>query len=414
MKFRIISRKLLMIMTDKNMEDIDKLFREGLNPENDPIEFQEEDWLKLKDRLDGNKKREKAIFWITRLSGAAALLFLFLLIRMLAPEEQKQVVQQNKTKMEIAKADEEQNQNRAFVEPKKPVDIVSASNDKKAVTQPPAKQHTTAKLQEKATGKPDSVTANNTNAPNELIGLAVPTGESTSRSIKQDTLKSNSRESNSKNESPFLAKSEPELKTEPEGQVRKLALSVLVAPDYNGVDNMNSAKMGNDLGLMLTYEITKKWSISTGGIYAKKLYDAGYNSYQPAKNLWTKYYPKSVNADCRVLDIPVNISYAFLNRNKTKILIGTGISSYIMLRENYHFNYYKTYKNTPLDYRVVNENQHWLSVVNVQASIERQINSRLSISLQPFMKIPLKNIGFAGVKLQTLGMAANLNWNFNL
>jgi hypothetical protein len=29
------------------------------------------------------------------------------------------------------------------------------------------------------------------------------------------------------------------------------------------------------------------------------------------------------------------------------------------------------------------------------------------------MKIPLSNIGFAGVKLQSLGMAVILNWNFN-
>lgn len=407
-------------MRDRNMEDIDKLFREGLNPENDTITFQEEDWLKLKDRLEGNKSRKKAIYWITRLGGVAALLFLFLMIRILLPEQQKQGAEPNETKTEIAKTDEKQNQTQAPTEitkpaeVKKPVYVASMAKEKIKVTTQPAKKQATTNLPENTAAKSDSAAANNTTVPKELTGQKVPSGESNIQAAKQDTVKSPTRESNPVNESPLLANTEPELKPEPERQMRKLALSVLVAPDYNGVDNLNNAKMGNDLGLMLTYGIAKNWSVSTGGIYAKKLYDASYTSYQPTKNLWTKYYPSSVNADCRVLDIPVNISYAFLNRNKTKILLGTGISSYIMLRENYHFNYYKVYKNTLVDYRVVNENQHWLSVVNVQASIEQQINSRLSISLQPFMKIPLKNIGFAGVKLQTLGLAVNLNWNFNL
>jgi hypothetical protein len=84
------------------------------------------------------------------------------------------------------------------------------------------------------------------------------------------------------------------------------------------------------------------------------------------------------------------------------------------LREDYRFSYAENNNSNPLSYRVVNENKHWLSVLNFQANFEQRLNSRLRIGLQPYLKIPLSNIGFAGVKLQSLGMAANLSWNFNL
>jgi len=163
---------------------------------------------------------------------------------------------------------------------------------------------------------------------------------------------------------------------------------------------------------MLTLKLASNWSFSTGGIYARKLYQTGFNNYNPSKNIWTEYYPNSVSADCRVLDIPMNINYTLLSRKNYTVSLGTGISSYIMLREDYRFTYAETNSNNPLAYHAVNENKHWLSVLNLQASFEQRLNQRLSFSLQPYLKIPLTNIGFAGVKLQSLGMAANLSWNF--
>ena len=229
-----------------------------------------------------------------------------------------------------------------------------------------------------------------------------------------ELLKSPDQKRSSAEESIFSAVGEPTENPIPERSIRKLALSVLAAPAYNGVNNLNNASLGSDFGLMVSFEVAKNWSLSTGGIYAKKLYDTGYRNYSPTKDIWTESYPRYVNADCRVLDIPLNISYTFLHLKNTNIGMGSGISSYIMLREDYRFSYRENSSNNPETYQVVNENRHWLSVLNLQATFEQRLNSRLSVSLQPYMKIPFKNIGFAGVKLQSFGMAANLSWNFNL
>lgn len=221
-------------------------------------------------------------------------------------------------------------------------------------------------------------------------------------------------ERSSRNEEPTYAAIEEPIAQPAERRVPKMVLSVMAAPAYNGVNNLNNGSMGSDFGLLISMEIVKNLSISTGGIYAKKLYETGFKDYSPKNNIWYEYYPQKVNADCRVLDIPLNLSYVVFKAKDRTISMGSGISSYIMLRENYHFTYAETDPDNPLSYRVVNENRHWLNVINLQASIEQRLSKRVSVSVQPYMKIPLGTIGFAGVKLESLGLAANLNWNFGI
>jgi hypothetical protein len=403
-------------MTNRNFEHIDKLFREGLNPDGDQFTSADTDWLKLKGRLNRNERRKRGVFWLSRLGGVAALILLFLVIRMFLPESRKLIIQQAEVQHIDQKLKEKQNQPTASAEVKKSVsktesglNVLLAQNKHLEERSPQKKTNvTTAEMK-----IPDNDTARieNLNIPQESTSKMVNTEEY--KLSLQDVVKPAEQKRSSADESLFAPNERPNELPDPEHQYRKLALSVLAAPDYNGVNNLNNASIGNDFGLMVTFKISKNWSVSTGGVYAKKLYETGFSNYNPTKNIWDEYYPKSVNADCRVLDIPLNISYKFFNRKNTSISLGSGISSYIMLREDYRFSYVEQDAETAVAYHVVNENQHWLSVLNFQATFEQRLNSRVGIGLQPYMKIPLSNIGFAGVKLQSLGMAVILNWNFN-
>ena len=168
----------------------------------------------------------------------------------------------------------------------------------------------------------ENKTPNNDSAHVENISVAEATTNQTVNTEKHKlftsryVVKSAEQKRPSADESLFAPNERPNELPEPERQYRKLALSVLAAPDYNGVNNLNNASIGNDFGLLVTYKISKNWSLSTGGVYAKKLYETGFSNYNPTKNIWDEYYPKTVNADCRVLDIPLNISYTFLNQKE--------------------------------------------------------------------------------------------------
>ena len=406
-------------MTNRNFEHIDKLFKEGLNRSDDHLNFQEGDWLKLKERLDRNEKGKRGVFWLTRLGGVAALILLFFTIRMLLPEDQKQIIQQAEVQQNDHKLGVEKIQPIASTEVRKKISkIESGSNTLLAQSKP----NRLANAGKKDPGSKSMLAKNKTteNDTARVENLSVA-AESNSQTVNQerqsskqsDTKKSDAQKRPSDYESLVALNERPNELPEPKHRYRKLELSVLAAPEYNGVNTLNNASIGNDFGLLITYKISKNWSLSTGGIYGKKIYETGFSNYNPTKNLWNEYYPKTVNADCRILDIPLNISCTFLNRKNTTISIGSGISSYIMLREDYHFSYVEQDPETAVSYHAVNENQHWLSVLNFQATFEKRLNSRVSIGFQPYMKIPLSNIGFAGVKLQSLGMAVILNWNFN-
>lgn len=419
-------------MMKRNVDDIDKLFRDGLNPEDNHFTFPEGEWLKMKQRLNRYDQRKKGIFWLIRLGSVAALLMLFFILRNGFIDDRQQVVQHtevqqkdqssannnSKKQQQPETLDERENQPRIS-----PENNTSANNmagqastalapNRKLNNKPSALDHTEVSQVKRLEKKDSLIKENFEIEKNTIIEPAfISTEEKTAIAETGKAVE----EKPSTAKEPVLGSIE-QTSIEPavERSVHKMILSVMAAPAYNGVDNLNNGSMGNDFGLLVSYEIAKNWTLSTGGIYAKKLYDTGFKSYQPKNNIWKEYYPDNVNADCRVLDIPLNFSYTFLKGKNRSISAGSGISSYIMLRENYHFSYAETDPENPLSYKVVNENRHWLSVLNFQATIEQHLSKKLSISLQPYLKLPLGPVGFAGVKLQSLGMAANLNWNFTL
>jgi hypothetical protein len=120
-----------------------------------------------------------------------------------------------------------------------------------------------------------------------------------------------------------------------------------------------------------------------------------------------------VTADCRMLDIPLNIGYQVYHKQQNRISVGTGLSSYIMLKENYHYNYAAPYTVGPASYSVPNSNKYFFGVLNLNATYERQINSKVGISVAPYLKLPLTNIGNSQVRLQTTGVAIGVSWNLN-
>lgn len=404
-------------MTNGDIENIDKLFRVGLNPVDDHFTFQESDWSKLEQRLIRNEKRKRGIFWLSRLGGVAALILLFFTIRMLLPEDQKQIIQQAEVQKNDLKLKEKQGQLSPTPEDKLAGNKIESNSKKliaqnKLIEEQSLQKTFAAKITEKETSNNDAAKVDNLLLPEKTTAQTTESKEN--KPSSQVTSKPAEQKQSPADDSLFGPNEKPNLTSESEQPILKLALSFLAAPSYNGVNNLNNASIGNDFGLMVTFDIAKNWSLSAGGIYAKKLYETGFNNYTPTKNIWDEYYPKSVHADCRVLDIPLNINYKLFITKNTSVSFGSGISSYIMLREDYRFSYAENYNSNPQSYHVVNENKHWLSVLNFQANFEQRLNSRLSIGVQPYMKIPLSNIGFAGVKLQSLGMAANLSWNFNL
>lgn len=388
-------------MKSKESQNIDQLFREGLNPEYDPVSYNDEDWQKLEMRLEQYTSSKSIALWLSPIGGIAALIILAFSLWMLwpTPEEstteqfvQKEVVTEEEKSIPDPPSELKEQVLDSAIQPQQILQPLPSGESKKK----PHSQIALNKAQEPTDKEhtPDTSLRLREKLPAKFSDDELPD----TNELRQSKEYKKPQETNQVAAQP--------LHLDAAQKDRQLALSLLVAPSYNGVDNLNDGSFGGDIGVLVSWNLTPKWQVSTGAVYAKKLYETNLNNY----NNEVDYAAQTVDADCRVLDIPLNIQYALLKSGKTTIHIGTGISSYLMLKEDYYFEDTNAYDQNSQEVHLTNENQHWLSVLNFQMSVQQQISSRVSINLQPFVKLPTQDIGYAKVRLQSYGMALSASW----
>jgi len=447
--------------TDKEKR-LDDLFKKKLEDPVDEIRYDEGDWEALEKMMDKPKRRGIIYLW-PLLSGVAALLLLFLgwwAFRTKTDnqptKEQIQAAASHKTTDTIMDRQANANTKTADTIVEKQANTNTKTADTIVEKQATVNQKTKdTKLEHKAVqqslapiqkapydvtytaknksqksvlglspGKSQKDTIvergngiyrSNNRADAELMAInATPvfnSGSIGNQSVKQIDLP---KPAYSPVTGPATAKNN---KVKPKAGFRpQYALSVVAAPDLNGVGSFQQSKVGTNIGMTFAVGVSRKLTVSTGALYSVKPYLTNFNNYNTGSGYKWAVNPLSVTADCRMLDIPLNVNYQVYHKAQNKLSFGTGLSSYIMLHESYKFSYGDNgYGGTtgPLNYTVPNPGKYFFGVVNLNATYERQINSKVGISVQPYMKLPISNVGYSQVKLQTTGVAVGLSWNLN-
>lgn len=177
---------------------------------------------------------------------------------------------------------------------------------------------------------------------------------------------------------------------------------ITLGPDYNIAPSFTMGKIGFNGGLFLRYHVNNRLSLSIAAVYAKKVYGATPKDYQFS---YPTNYVK-IDADCNVLDVPLNVNYTFLDRPKSSWSAMAGASSYFMLKEKYDYYWANNTKRTR---EFSNQNQHYFSVLNLGVTYERKTAGRLKWGLQPYVKVPLNGVGEGKVKLSSAGVSLQLS-----
>lgn len=385
----------------KKENEIDQLFKKGL--EDPEIPFNELDWTKMADKLDAGKSRKDRSLWYV-LSGIAAFLLLGLFLFLF--ENNSNTGDKKKPQFNV-KAKPLTNDNKPsrgiVTPPQKHTDTRSDLEDFASgedIT-PPNAMATVARngevliagkapmLQELTTFRwpvPGIVGLEQQHA----VALSIPKHNDQMQKIPENV---NDR----KPPAPEKVNAAP----------GKLTLSILAAPDVTNTRSSIGTKISSNFGLMLTYPISKKLSISSGAIYARKLYDYGgiaASAYGIKNAAW------EVNADCYVIDVPLNVNYQVLQKKKFSISLNSGLSSYFMLKEKYQYinvNAAGTQEVTNL--QINNENKHFFGVANFSVKFDHKVNERVSIGVQPFLKVPLTGIGYYDTNLKSKGVAVSIS-----
>jgi hypothetical protein len=384
----------------ENKENLDNLFKDGLlEPD---IPFNEQDWDKMASMLDVHTKRRRPV-WLLWASAAAAVLLIGLFVVLFLPEQggkapvkSVQVAKQQPAPAKPTKPETEQ-----------PVERYAGNrtpDSKKLILPNATGTRTSEGLQQPAApllASPNLTPAFPEIQPSRsgLVQIAFDDHIQLAPAAKQPQGEAYTQ----------VVKGVKKKMKAADNQKQGLTLSAMLAPDISYAKSSINAKVSSNVGLLATYGISPKLSLTSGAIYSNKYY----NSYITGVNAYNlSGEPYDINAVCNVIDIPLNVNYKVLGKKGFSFGVNAGLSSYLMLKERYDY-VYPQQGGSPnvisVEYR--NQNQHFFGVANLAVSVERRISPRLSIGVQPFMKFPLTGIGAGDASLKSSGMSFSLNMN---
>lgn len=212
-------------------------------------------------------------------------------------------------------------------------------------------------------------------------------------------------------ESPFIS---PASKPRENTAFRRgLNIRLAVSPDFSFIPSNSFFKVGNNWAAIIEYRFNNRLSIQSGVIRSLKLYNALPSQYE-WNSYWTMPSPlKDIDATCKMLDIPLNIRYDITQKANSRWFVGAGFTSYIMLKEEYIYNY-----ENPSDPNI--RRRDWegktgaypFGVFNLSTGYEHQIFRRLTFQAEPFFKAPLGKVGYGKVRLATAGVFFSVKYPF--
>jgi hypothetical protein len=164
-------------------------------------------------------------------------------------------------------------------------------------------------------------------------------------------------------------------------------------------------------GLTLTYRFHQRWGIRTGVLVTKKIYDARPQDYNPKDDSWRSYHVQSIDANCSVIEVPLNLQYAVWNHGNNRLWLNTGLSSYWMHEEQYTYHY-KNSSGLPATWsdEMYGQDHHLFSLLNFSAAYERSWR-HISLGIEPYVQMPLGGIGYGRVKLYSGGIRFTLQYS---
>lgn len=185
----------------------------------------------------------------------------------------------------------------------------------------------------------------------------------------------------------------------------KLFIRFLASPDLSAIE-FGPAQLGSNVGIMGEFSFTERLSVSSGVIRSVKNYES---NQQDAYG----YSSRNLIGSCHILDVPINVSYYFPFKKKISAYLSGGVSSYLMLSEDYEYTVKTSTGEQVYPYQVENENNEWFKVLNLSAGVQYQLGQRWHVQVEPFLKAPMADLGELNVKLSSYGVFGALRFQLN-
>ncbi|QNH63021.1 hypothetical protein [Hymenobacter sediminicola] len=200
-------------------------------------------------------------------------------------------------------------------------------------------------------------------------------------------------------------------KQAPERPAYRVLLGVVGAPELTAVHPTDLTRPGTTVGVMIEYRFAPRWRVRSGLLRSVKLYSARGTDYKPPSSYWTWRTPvDEIEADCRILEIPVDLRYELLQRPTYSVFASAGLTSLVMRNEQYTYKYDLNGQYTERTWSYAGGGKHPFSILNLSVGYERNLGARWAAQAEPFLKLPLGGVGFGKIYLRSAGVSFGLKY----
>ncbi len=207
---------------------------------------------------------------------------------------------------------------------------------------------------------------------------------------------------------------QPKPSPEPALVVYRLQIGAVAAPEFSTVRSNRLTTPGGDLGLQLDFRLGRRWHLNTGYLLTQKRYVAHGSDYHPPTGftLPNHWVISDVAAVCRIIEIPLNVRYDLWQKLHYQVFASAGLSSLLMRREQYTYDYEPIGGQPvpPADWVLLNGSEHVLKILHLSAGYERALGQHLTAQAEPFVNLPLAGVGFGAVRLRSAGVFFSLKY----
>jgi Outer membrane protein beta-barrel domain len=184
-------------------------------------------------------------------------------------------------------------------------------------------------------------------------------------------------------------------------------------PDFSTVKFQSVNQLGYSLGALAGYRFNKHFAIETGLLWDKKFYYTE-GKYFSKDQISAPPYSNisSVNGNCNMFEIPISVRYDFATRSNHGFFISGGFSSYLMKQQNYTAIVESTGSQWPYSFTSNQSSNYFFSIIQLSGGYEFAINGNNKIRIEPYVKIPLQEIGIGSLPISSTGLYLGITHSF--
>lgn len=192
--------------------------------------------------------------------------------------------------------------------------------------------------------------------------------------------------------------------------------AIVMAPDFSSTALGKYTSPGESIGIMGEFRFLKRLSIRSGMLRSTKKYVGEGQDYQPPDGYWERrtngVIPEEINGACLVYEIPIILQYTLVQKEKFRVSIGAGVSSYVMDNQSYKYTFEYPNPGAATGWSTSKSSSYPFKIGHVSVAYERNISKKFGIGLEPYLKVPFAEMGWSNIDLYSSGILINLRYRF--